>query len=560
MSSNTLRIAFLSIPLLVGCATSDNAGDLPPPKRPVDAAGVDTSGGKDTAAGDAEEDTSVEDAGRCVPLTSSNRPCGKCGKQTRVCSPGGVWGEWSICADEKSFTSCSIGDVQVAACGNCGKQTDTCDPETCEWVTGSCTGEGLCAEGDKEEISASCTIVGEVRTRTCTDKCAWGAYSECSLPKGWIKLTPPPTTLEGRYWHSGVWTGTNMIVWGGYGSYVSPTYSYLKKDGWAYNLSSNSWKQIAAPPSAISAGRWQHTGVYGGSKMMIWGGLAGTSTSSSYWRNDGAVYDPVADAWSTTPMAVPTLATRYQHAAVWSSTTNEMIVWGGYGSCTGTYCNDGAAYDPATNTWTTLPAAPISGRWKHTMVWTGTEVIIYGGQGASGYLRDGARYDPKTKIWTKFPDPTTEFEARFENVGVWSGKELLVWGGYSATYVSGTYGRSDGARYTPGGSWTRFTVPMDDIFATGTVATRQATQGWFGAGKLYLWSGAPSTSTSSTAITGAATYDPATDKWTTLDTTGAPTQRVRASVVWTGKEAILFGGSNYTSGSTYFNDGIIHRP
>lgn len=555
MSTTTLRLAFLSLPLLVGCATSDATGDIPDvaPVRKFDSAGIDTSGNKDTSV----EDTSVADTSPpCVPLTSEQRPCGRCGKQTRVCSPSGAWGEFSVCTGELTSTPCTIGEVQTNPCGNCGKQTDTCDPMTCEWTTGVCTGEGVCAEGDKEESSASCTVAGEVRTRVCNASCAWGGYSDCSLPKGWVALPTAPTALEGRYYHTGIWTGTDMIVWGGYGSYVSPTYNYLKNTGFAYNLASNAWKQIATAPSVLSSGRWQHTAVYGGGKMMIWGGLNSTSSSSStYYKNDGAVYDPSTDTWSTTAMAIPSLSGRSGHGAVWSTTTNEMIVWGGM-QYSSVYFNDGAAYDPATNTWTAIPTAPISARWKHTMVWTGTEVIIFGGYGSSGYLRDGARYDPKTKIWTKFPDPPVELDGRYEHVGVWSGKELLVWGGYGSTSVGGYYTRSDGARYTPGGSWTRFTPSMTDIFGSGTVAARQAAQAWFGGGKLFLWGGA----SSSTALTGAASYDPSTGAWTTVATTGAPTSRVRASVVWTGKEAIIFGGSNYTSGSTYYNDGVIYRP
>jgi len=43
------------------------------------------------------------------------------------------------------------------------------------------------------------------------------------------------------------------------------------------------------------------------------------------------------------------------------------------------------------------------------MVWSGTEMIVWGGQtGSSIYARDGWRYDPKTGGWTKFADPPTE--------------------------------------------------------------------------------------------------------------------------------------------------------
>jgi N-acetylneuraminic acid mutarotase len=553
--SARLRFSFLAITLLGGCATSEDQAELPPPKRPPDAQTfVDTaeSGTDDTSVVDDTADTSTAtDSGSCEPLTSENRACGKCGTQSRTCSSGGTWNEWTICSGEKTFSSCTIGEVRATDCGKCGTQKDTCDPVSCEWVTGVCLGEPVsaCTKGETETSTASCPTAGEVRTRTCSDKCVWGAYGDCTLPKGWIKMAAAPATLDARYNATGVWTGTEAIIWGGYGTYVSP--SYTKRTGAAYNLGGNSWRAIALPPAAIT-GRHLHSAVWSGTKMLVWGGYDTT------YKADGAVYDPTGDSWVM--MTASPLPARQNHGAVWSTTTNEMLVWGGYGSCTSTYCNDGAAYDPATNAWTAIPAAPIAARWKHSMVWTGTEMIVWGGQGATGYLRDGARYDPKTKIWIKFADPPAELEGRVDNAAVWSGKELIVWGGVG-NYVSPTYGKSDGARYLPGGSWTRFTVPMDDIFGPGTQATRYAVQAWFGNGKLFVWSGGLGTSSSSSiSQAGGAMFDPATDKWTTLDTMGAPANRARATVVWTGKEAIIWGGGNYTSGSTYLADGIVYRP
>ena len=70
-------------------------------------------------------------------------------------------------------------------------------------------------------------------------------------------------------------------------------------------------------------------------------------------------------------------AVRYSHTAVWTGT--EMIVWGGYSNA---YLNGGGRYNPATNTWaaggTSTSGAP-GGRSTHTAVWTGTEMIVWGG-------------------------------------------------------------------------------------------------------------------------------------------------------------------------------------
>jgi hypothetical protein len=54
-----------------------------------------------------------------------------------------------------------------------------------------------------------------------------------------------------------------------------------------------------------------------------------------------------------------------------------MIVWGGL---RGMNLNDGGGYDPAVNAWRALglTGAPI-GRDYYTAVWTGREMIIWGG-------------------------------------------------------------------------------------------------------------------------------------------------------------------------------------
>ncbi len=498
------------------------------------------SGGKDAKADD--------NGGKCNPLESNSRPCGSCGKQTRYCSAAGTWNPWGTCEDEVEDAECKVGETRSGTCEKCGTSKDTCDPESCTWSTGSCINQGPCEAGDIEKVTASCSVVGEIRTRTCSDKCAWSAFSACALPTGWISIST--STLAGRNQHTAVWTGTEMLVWGGYGA----VYPYAKGDGGSYSLSGDTWKTLPAAPSSF-AGRYNHTAVWTGSSMIIYGGQ-----DSSTGRNDIASYDPASQTWKS--LTASTIAARYSHGAVWSTTTNEMIVWGGYGgTCSGYACADGAAFNPSTNTWTALPAPPpgFSGRYRHTMLWTGSEVVIWGGLGtSSSYLRDGARFDPKTKLWTKFADPPATIDGRYDHVSVFTGSEVLVWGGYG-TYVSSSYGRSTGARYLPGGSWTAFSPPTDDVFATGTSAKRYAAQGWFGAGKLWLWGGTTGLYPYS-ALMGGAWYDPSLDKWGTMDVTDAPPARTRATVVWTGKEAIAWGGSSTSSGGTYFNDGAIHRP
>ena len=59
-----------------------------------------------------------------------------------------------------------------------------------------------------------------------------------------------------------------------------------------------------------------------------------------------------------------------------------MIVWGGYSNSSPYYLNSGGRYDPTTDTWvaTSMGANAPSRRMRHTAVWTGKEMIVWGGE------------------------------------------------------------------------------------------------------------------------------------------------------------------------------------
>src|SRR5439155_26877 len=150
-----------------------------------------------------------------------------------------------------------------------------------------------------------------------------------------------------------------------------------------------------APTSTIGApdGRYYHTAVWTGAEMIVWGG------NGPGFLKTGGRYSPSTDSWiATTTVGAPTA--RANHTAVWTGT--EMIVWGGYRYTTSTtYLNTGGRYNPSTDSWiaTTTTGVP-GGRSFHTAVWTGSEMIVWGGYDGTSSLNGGGRYDPVTNNWT----------------------------------------------------------------------------------------------------------------------------------------------------------------
>ena len=176
-------------------------------------------------------------------------------------------------------------------------------------------------------------------------------------------------------------------------------------------------------PTALSG----HTAVWTGSRMIVWGG------------STGGQYDPVTNSWTPTS-TVNAPAARTSHTAVW--TGNRMVVWGGNDGPGSSPANTGGRYDPLADSWTptSVLEAP-SERRLHTAVWTGSRMIVWGGDGP-GENNVGGRYDPATDSWT----PTVTANAppgRYLHTAVWTGNLMLVWGGFGGTQYR------DGWRYDP---------------------------------------------------------------------------------------------------------------
>jgi hypothetical protein len=141
----------------------------------------------------------------------------------------------------------------------------------------------------------------------------------------------------------------------------------------------------------------------------VWGGVDSTFNDC----NTGGRYDPSADSWTTTT-TTNAPSSRDSHTAVW--TGSEMIVWGGVFCCPAVDFNTGGRYNPGTDSWvrTSTTDAPFA-RWDHIAVWTGSEMIAWGGFNDTihAYFNTGGRYCAQagatptaTPTTTATPTPT----------------------------------------------------------------------------------------------------------------------------------------------------------
>src|SRR5262249_24839939 len=134
--------------------------------------------------------------------------------------------------------------------------------------------------------------------------------------------------------------------------------------------------------------RYFHQALWTGSRMIVYGGTQGGRGLLA----SGGLYDPATGKWS--PMATTGAPEpRVLPPAVW--TGHAMLLWGGcaYPQPSGAApeCfNTGSRYDPALDTGSPISSLGAPGaRGQHAAVWTGTEMIVWGGP-----YPDGGRYTP----------------------------------------------------------------------------------------------------------------------------------------------------------------------
>ncbi len=394
-------------------------------------------------------------------------------------------------------------------------------------VAAACTTSGASPADGAAGLPPGCGGTGGLGGAAMTDGGAAGGLHDGGAGAGdggTAPIAPCPTGLPAqdrwepmsfagapaaRALHTAVWTGSELVIWGGRGP------GGALGDGARWSPATDRWTAMQSDASAPS-GRWDHVGLWTGSELVVWGGR---NAASEGLLDDGARWDPRTDRWRTMLSSPDQPTARTRPAFAW--TGSELVVFGGLGAgVDGTA--DGARWSPATEQWRAMSraGAPPGGAGRAVPIGA-AEVLVATSQ--------AARWDARTDQWRPvgpgFPAMASGYSM------VWTGSEALLWGGLQGGRASGA-----GVRYDPASDrWSAF-------LASGAPSgrTEQATA-WTGS-DLVVWGGtAGDTFMDATGLGDGGMWSPS-DAWRTLSTTGAPTARWGHSAVWTGSELVVWGG------------------
>jgi hypothetical protein len=172
--------------------------------------------------------------------------------------------------------------------------------------------------------------------------------------------------------------------------------------------------------------------------------------------------------------------------------------------------------------WTELPPPP---EWRDpaTIVWTGSQLLYWGGVDPSGDrtpLRDGFSFDPARRIWSPIPPAPIASSSRR---GIWTGSEALFFDADPGAAERGVLA------FDPGeGSWRVLSRSPHQPSWGGAWA-------WTGSELIVVGGGDPG----DPETRAAAALDPERNTWRQLP--NMPIAVSLADATWTGSEVVVVG-------------------
>jgi N-acetylneuraminic acid mutarotase len=171
-------------------------------------------------------------------------------------------------------------------------------------------------------------------------------------------------------------------------------------------------------------------------------------------------------------------------------------------------------------------------------------MLVWGGSNSEAFLDDGSALQGDT--WSALSQ-TDAPSGRLFHTASWTGTEMVVFGG-------GVLGQGKAGLATSHAKYNPTTSTWTALSATNAPAVRSAHSMVWTGHEAIIFGGYDAEK----VLVDGARYDPATDTWTPLPTTDVPIARNTHTATWTGQEMIIWGGSNIVSGD--LKSGARYRP
>ncbi|HRE63554.1 MAG TPA: kelch repeat-containing protein [Ferruginibacter sp.] len=332
------------------------------------------------------------------------------------------------------------------------------------------------------------------------------------------------------------YSGKKFMIWGGYynGS-TSPT-SGFRNWGYIFDSTSNSW--TTSNTTGAPAPRQSHfMATMPGNRFLIFGGNANPPSGGALRYNDGAIYNPATNTWSNlfSTTGAPSTVSMANPRYALDTVTNRLYVYIYYLSTPYLFY-----YNISSNTWTSLSTvnSPNTTAMGNS-VWMGNPVnkwMFWGGNDPTPSA-NGAIYNPATNSWETMSAPPAFVTAVAAPAMHWTGTEVIIYGGR----IPGLDNFSNQAlKYNPvTNTWTQ-------LASLNLPSPRFGHSTVYGDGKLFLWGGfEKQLDNSYVKVNSGAYYNLSQNSWHEIPaTSGSPDPRANSRIAWTGTEMLIWGGSS----------------
>lgn len=219
---------------------------------------------------------------------------------------------------------------------------------------------------------------------------------------------------------------------------------------------------------------------------------------------------------------------------------------------TNLYYFNSSIYNVANHTWTMTSSSgrPAGITNDPAAVWSGSRMIIWGGSQNTTVYGSGAQLNPSTNSWTAMATSGAP-SARRNPAYTWTGSKLFIWGGCTSLgqYTGCTSFTNTGSLYDPA------TNTWSAVSTTNAPSARAGALTLLYNNKIYVWGGSVNPYEIDMLVSGGV-YDIATNTWTAMPTLNAPGDRLQPLVRVEDSKIAIWGGAD-TLGGEDLNTGSI---